>query len=76
MPAASATSCGPAAVGDVEQEGAGGLLHVDGVLAGHAEADVVLGAEDVGDVGEDLGLVLADPEQLGEGEVGQGGVGR
>ena len=66
---------GPAAVGDVEQQGAGGLLHVHGVDAGHAEADVVLGAEDVGDFGEDLGLVLADPEELGEGEVGQRGVG-
>ena len=65
----------PAAVRDVEQERAGGLLHVDGVDAGQAEADVVLGAEDVGDLGEDFGLVLADPEELGEGEVGQRGVG-
>ena len=65
----------PAAVGDVEEEGAGGLLHVHGVLAGEAVADVVLGAEDVGDAGEDFGLVLADPEELGEGEVGQRGVG-
>ena len=65
---------GPAAVGDVEQQGAGGLLHVDGELAGEAEADVVLGAEDVGDAGEDFRLVVAHPEELGEGEVGQGGI--
>ncbi len=65
---------GPAAVGDVEEEGSAGLLHVHGELAGEAVADVVLGAEDVGDAGEDFGLVVADPEELGEGEVGQGGV--
>ena len=66
---------GPAAVGYVEEEGAGGLLHVHGELAGEAVADVVFGAEDVGDAGEDFRLVVADPEELGEGEVGQGGVG-
>ncbi len=65
---------GPAAVGDVEQKSAAGLLHVHGELAGEAVADVVLGAEDVGDAGEDLGLVFADPEEFGQGEVGQGGV--
>src|SRR6185437_6876649 len=37
-------------------------------------ADVVLGAEDVGDTGEDLRLVLADPKKFGQGEVGQGRV--
>ena len=65
---------GPAAVGDVEQEGSAGLLHVDGELAGEAVADVVLGAEDVRDAGEDFRLVGAHPEELGEGEVGQGGI--
>jgi outer membrane protein TolC len=65
----------PAAVDDVEEQGAGGFLHVDGERAGHAEADVVLGAEDVGNFGENFGLVLADPEQFGESEVGEGGVG-
>jgi len=65
----------PAAMGDVEQQRAGGLLHVDGVGAGHAEADVVLGTEHVRDAGKDLGLVVAHPEQLGEREVGQRGIG-
>ena len=65
----------PAAVDDIEEEGSRGLLHIHGVGTGHAEADVVLGAEDVGDLGEDLGLVVADPEELGEGEVGERGVG-
>jgi hypothetical protein len=62
------------AMGDVEEQGAGGLLHVDGVFAGELEADVVFRAKDVGDSGEDFGLVLLDPEELGEGEVGQGGI--
>jgi len=61
-------------VGHVEQQRAGGLLHVDGELAGEAVADVVLGAHDVPDLGEGLRLVGLDPEELGEGEVGQGGV--
>ena len=65
---------GPAAVGDVEQKGSAGLLHVHGELAGEPVADIVLGAEDVGDAGEDFGLMVADPEEFGEGEVGQGGV--
>ncbi len=62
-------------MGDVEEEGAGGFLHVHGVLAGEAEADVILGAEDVTDLVENFGLVVADPEELGEGEVGEGRVG-
>jgi len=49
-------------------------LHVHGELTGEAVADIVLGTEDVGDADEDFGLVLADPKELGEGEVGQGGV--
>jgi hypothetical protein len=62
---------GPAAVGDVEQQSAAGLLHVDRELTGQAITDVVLGAEDVGDAGEDFGLVGADPKQFDEREVGQ-----
>src|SRR5579875_568653 len=65
----------PAAVGDVEQQRARGLLYVDGVGAGHAEAHVILRAEHVRDAREDLGLVVADPEQLGEREVGQRRIG-
>jgi hypothetical protein len=61
----------PAAVGDVEQQRAAGFLHVDGVFAGEAEADVVLGAEDVRGAGEDLRLVFFDPEELGQREIGQ-----
>ncbi len=66
---------GPAAMDNVEEQGSGGLLHVHGVGAGHAVADVVLGTENVGDFGKDFVLVIADPEEFGEGEVGQGGVG-
>jgi hypothetical protein len=74
MPEASATSFDQLAVGHVEQQGAAGFLHVHGELAGQTVADVVLRAEHVGDLGEDLRLVLAHPEELGEGEVGQRGV--
>ena len=62
-------------MGDVEEKGAAGLLDVDCVLAGEAKADEVFRTEDVGDAGEDLRLVLLHPEQLGEGEVGQRGIG-
>ena len=65
---------GPAAMRDVQQKGSAGLLHVDGELAGEAIADIILGAEDVRDAGEDFGLMRAHPEQLGEGEVGQRGI--
>ena len=58
-------------MGDVEKERAGGFLHVDGELAGEAVADIILGAENVADFGEDLRLMLLDPEDFGDGEVGQ-----
>ena len=64
----------PAAVRHVEQQRAGGFLHVDGELAGEAVADVVLGTHDVGDLREDLRLVLLDPQEFGQREVGQRGI--
>ena len=64
----------PAAVGHVEQQRSRGLLHVDGELAGEPVAHVVLGAHDVADLREDLRLMRLDPQQLGEGEVGQRGI--
>ena len=65
---------GPAAVRHIEQQRTGGLLHVDGELAGEAVAHVILGAHDVPDPGEDLRLMRFDPQQLGQGEVGQSGI--
>ena len=55
----------------IKQQSAAGLLHVDGELAGEAVAHVVLGAHDVAGLGEDFRLMGFDPEQLGEGKVGQ-----
>jgi len=65
---------GPSAVGDVKEEGSASLLHVHSEFAGEAVADVVFGAEDVGDSGEDFGFVIADPEEFGESEVGERGI--
>ncbi len=62
-------------MGYVEQERSRGFLHVHGVGTGHAIAHIIFRAEDMRDAGEDLRLMLADPEQFGEGEVGQRGVG-
>ncbi len=50
-------------------------MHVDGVGAGEPVAHVVLGAHDVRDFGEHFRLVVADPQQFGQGEVGERGIG-
>jgi len=46
-------------------------LHIDGEFAGEPVAHIILGAHDVLDLCEDLRLMRLDPEQLGQGEVGQ-----
>ncbi len=71
MPAASATSRAPAPVGHVQQQRPAGLLHVDRELAGQPVTDIVLRAQHVRDLREDLRLVLAHPEQLGQRKVRQ-----
>src|SRR5205814_3899514 len=50
----------PPALGDVEEERAGSIGHVDRALAGQPEADVVLREEDVSDPRVGLGLDVAD----------------
>ena len=62
---------GPVALGDVEPVGAGTVRHVGGIVAGHAEADVVLGQQNLGHLSEDLGLMLLHPQELGRGEAGE-----
>ena len=42
-----------------------------GELAGQAEADVVLGQQELARLGEDLRLVVAHPEDLGRAEAGE-----
>ena len=44
---------------------------VEGVLAGQAQPEVVLGQQDVGGLAPDVGLVVADPDELRRGEAGQ-----
>ena len=62
----------PVARGEVEQDRARAIGLVDRVLAGQPQADVVLGQQDVGRPAPDVGLVVADPHELGRGEAGQG----
>ena len=61
----------PAPARNVEQERPGCVGCIDRVLAGQTEPHVVLRQEDVMDPCVRLGLVLAQPEQLGRREAGQ-----
>ena len=65
----------PAAIGDVEHQGPGGVAHLRGERPGQPVADVVLGQENLAHPVPVLRLVLANPEQLGGGEPREGGVG-
>ena len=58
----------PAAIGDVEHQGAGSVAHLGRERAGEPVADVVLGQEDLAHPVPVLRLMLANPEQLGCGE--------
>ena len=73
-PVASSRSSDQSRAGDVEPERAGGVGHLRDVVAGQAEADVVLGQQHRVDVLEDLRLVLAQPGELRRGEAGHGDV--
>jgi hypothetical protein len=66
---------GPFAVDDVEQQHAAGVAHLGRVLAGHAEADVILRKQHVLRLRVNLRLLLPHPEDLGRGEAGQRRVG-
>src|ERR1700722_7041771 len=61
----------PAAVRYVEKKRAGSLLHVHGVRTGQSETHIVLWAKNVRDASKDFGLVVANPEELGQGKVRQ-----
>jgi hypothetical protein len=56
---------------DVEEQRAGGVRHVDRPLAAQPQPHVVLRQQDVGDPLVDVGLVLAQPQQLRRGEPGE-----
>ena len=64
----------PAAVHHVEQRGAGGVGNFGGVLAGEAEAHVILRQQHAAHACEVGRLVIAHPEQLGQREAGQHGI--
>ena len=66
---------GPAAVDHVEQRGAGGVGNFGGEFAGQPEAHVVLGQEHLAHALEVPRLVIAHPQQLGQREAGEHGVG-
>ena len=61
----------PGPGGQVEEHRACPVGHVQGVLAGELEADIVLGQQHVPGARPGLGLVLAHPEQLAGREAGQ-----
>ena len=65
----------PAAVGHIQQLHAGGIRDLGGIVAGQHEADIILGQQDVAALGVHIGLVVTHPQDLGQGEAGQGGVG-
>src|SRR5580698_1037433 len=64
----------PAAMRDIEQQRARGLLHIDRELSRKPVAYIVLGAHHVANFREDFRLMGLDPQQLGECEVGQRGI--
>ena len=63
---------GPVARGEVEEHGPRTVGLVHGVLTGQPKPDVVLRQQDVRDPLPHVGLVIANPDELGRGEAGQG----
>ena len=66
---------GPATMRDIEQQRARGVRHVDGAHPGETEADVILGQQKAVKSPPDPGFVGPHPQQLGEREVGERGIG-
>ena len=62
---------GPPAVAHVKEARAGGVGHVDAQCAGHAVADVVLGADEQLHPREVVRLLLPEPQDLAAGVAGQ-----
>ena len=58
----------------IQQLHAGCVAHICGVFAGETEPDIILGQHDMAAGGENLGLVVFNPEKLGQTEAGQRGV--
>ena len=64
----------PAALADVQPQRAGGVGSVARLLAGHEQADVVLGQQHAARVLEHRRFVLAHPDELGRRETRHGDV--
>ena len=58
-------------MGDIEKQSAGSVSHIGGALAGEAEANVVFRKHEGANTFPILRLVLADPKQFCEREIGQ-----
>jgi hypothetical protein len=65
----------PTTLGYVQQQGAGCVRDVDGAFAGELQTHVVLGQEKEAEARPEFGFVSTHPQQLGEGEIGERGVG-
>jgi hypothetical protein len=59
----------PPTMGDIEQQRARSLRHIDGAFSGELEANVILGQQHVGDAFPVVRFVFTHPKQLGEGEI-------
>ena len=64
----------PAAMRRIQQLHAGCVAHICGVFAGETEPDIILGQHDMAAGSENLGLVVFNPEKLGQAEAGQRGI--
>ena len=64
----------PDAVAGIEKARAGSIRYIHQLLAGHAEADVILGTKEALHAGEVFRLHLAKPEDLAAGIAGEHGV--
>ena len=62
----------PAPVRHVEEQGAGSIRDVSGEFSGQSKADVILGQQKMSGALEYPGFVIADPEDLGRAESGEG----
>src|SRR5436190_22002278 len=61
-------------MGYIQKQGAGGIGHVRGALAGEVETNVVLGKQNVSHALPVRRFVFADPENFSKGKVRQCGI--
>jgi hypothetical protein len=64
----------PAAMGDVEEQRAGGVAHFGCQFTRQTQPQIILGQQEVAQALVEVRLVAAEPKELGRGEAGEGGV--